>query len=236
MRVVVIAPHNDDEILGVGGTMAKLVKQGHEVIVCEVTAGNLDEELVQRIKREARASHELMGVKTHFMDLPVVGLREMTTKELNKSFQSHLLDLEPDVVFLPHKGDMHIDHRMTVEAAMVALRPVTFPNLKGIYAYETLSETEWNTPSVDNAFIPTMFVDITDEIEIKLDAMKCYASQLCEYPHPRSLEALRALAMHRGGMVCKKYAEAFIVLREIRGGYLDSDFQNVVSRIWEAAA
>ena len=236
MRVVVIAPHNDDEILGVGGTMAKLVKQGHEVIVCEVTAGNLDDEMVQRIKREARASHELMGVKTHFMDLPVVGLREMTTKELNKSFQSHLLDLKPDVVFLPHKGDMHIDHRMTVEAAMVALRPVTFPNLKGIYAYETLSETEWNTPSVDNAFIPTMFVDITDEIEIKLDAMQCYASQLCEYPHPRSLEALRALAMHRGGMVCKKYAEAFIVLREIRGGYLDSDFQNVVSRIWEAAA
>lgn len=218
MRVIVIAPHNDDEILGVGGTMVKLAKQGHEVIVCEVTAGNLNDEMVQLQKREAIASHELMGVKTHFMDLPVVGLHEMKTTELNQSFQSHLLELSPDIVFLPHKGDMHIDHRMTIDAAMVALRPVTFPNLKAIYAYETLSETDWNTPSVDNAFIPTMFVDITEEIEVKLEAMKCHASQLCEYPHPRSLEAMRALAMHRGSTVCRKYAEAFVILREISWG------------------
>ncbi len=215
MRVVVIAPHNDDEILGVGGTMAKLVKQGHEVIVCEVTAGDLADEMVQLQKREAIASHELMGVKTHFMDLPVVGLKEMTTSELNGAFQKHLIELAPDVVFLPHKGDMHIDHRMTIEAAMVALRPVTFPNLKAIYAYETLSETDWNTPSADNAFIPTLFVDITDEIDVKLEAMKCHASQLCEYPHPRSLEGIRALAMHRGSTMCKAYGEAFIVLREV---------------------
>lgn len=217
MRIVVIAPHNDDEIIGVGGTMAKLVKQGHEVIVCEVTAGDLDDKMVQLQKREAIASHELMGVKTHFMDLPVVGLREMKTVDLNKCFQDHLIKLNPDIVFLPHKGDMHIDHRMVVEAAMVALRPVTFPHLKAIYAYETLSETEWNIPSLENAFIPTMFVDISGELEMKLEAMKCHASQLCEYPHPRSLKAMRALAMHRGSTVCKDYAEAFIVLRELHG-------------------
>ncbi len=216
MRVIVIAPHNDDEILGVGGTMAKLVKQGHEVIVCEVTAGDLDNEMVQLQKREAIVSHDLMGVKTHFMDLPVVGLREMTTRELNSAFQEHMIKLNPDIVFIPHKGDMHIDHRMTIEAAMVALRPATFPNLNAVYAYETLSETDWNTPSVDNIFIPTMFVDITDEIEIKLKAMECHRSQLCEYPHPRSLETLKALAMHRGSTVCKKYAEAFAVVREVK--------------------
>lgn len=216
MRIVVIAPHNDDEILGVGGTMAKLVKQGHEVIVCEVTAGDLENEMVQLQKREAIESHEMMGVKTHFMDLPVVGLREMTTRELNVAFQKHLIDLAPDVVFLPHKGDMHIDHRMTIEASMVALRPVTFPNLKSIYAYETLSETDWNTPSIDNAFIPTMFVDIADEIDTKLKAMECHKSQLCEYPHPRSLDAMKALAMHRGATVCKEYAEAFMVIREVK--------------------
>ena len=215
MRIVVIAPHNDDEILGVGGTMAKLAKQGHEVIVCEVTAGDLGNDMVQLQKREAIASHELIGVKTHFMDLPVVGLKEMKTTELNASFQKHLMELSPDIVFVPHKGDMHIDHRMTIEAAMVALRPVTFPRLKAIYAYETLSETDWNSPSVDNAFIPTMFVDITKEIDAKLEAMKCHASQLCKYPHPRSLEAMRALAMHRGSTVCKEYAEAFMVIREI---------------------
>ena len=215
MRVVVIAPHNDDEILGVGGTMAKLVKQGHEVVVCEVTAGDLDNEMVQLQKREAIQSHELIGAETHFMDLPVVGLHEMKTRDLNRAFQEHLSDLRPDIVFIPHKGDMHIDHRMTIEAAMVSLRPVSFPNLKAIYAYETLSETEWNTPSIDNAFIPTMFVDITNEIDMKLKSMECHASQLCDYPHPRSLEAMRALAMHRGSTICREYAEAFMVVREV---------------------
>lgn len=213
MRIVVIAPHNDDEIIGAGGTMAKLAKQGHEVVVCEVTAGDLDDELTQRQKKEAIASHVLLNAKTHFMDLPVVGLKEMKTTELNAAFQTHLLELAPDIVFLPHKGDMHIDHRMSTEAAMVALRPVTFPNLKAIYAYETLSETDWNLPTAENAFIPSLFVDISDEIDIKLEAMKCHASQLREYPHPRSLDAMRALAMHRGSTVCKSYAEAFMIIR-----------------------
>lgn len=212
MKITVIAPHNDDEILGVGGTMAKFSKLGHDVVVCEVTCGDVNSPQ----KVEAIASHELMGVKTHFMDLPVVGLKEMSTRELNSAFQKHLIELCPDIVFIPHKGDMHIDHRMTIEAAMVALRPVAFPKLKAIYAYETLSETDWNLPTVDNAFIPTMFVDITAEIEIKLEAMKCHASQLCDYPHPRSLEAMKALAMHRGSTVCKEYAEAFMVVREVK--------------------
>lgn len=111
MRVVVIAPHNDDEILGVGGTMPKLAKQSHKVIVCEVTAGDLNDEMVQLQKQEAIASHELIGAKTYFMDLPVIGLREMQTTELNSAFQKTMLELNPDIVFLPHKGDMHIDHR-----------------------------------------------------------------------------------------------------------------------------
>lgn len=215
MKILVVAPHNDDEILGVGGTMAKMVKQGHEVTVCEVTAGDLRDEQVQLQKSEAIASHELMGVKTHFMDLPVVGLREMKTAEINAAFLKTMRLLKPGIVFLPHKGDMHIDHRMTVEAAMVALRPVAFPDLTAIYAYETLSETDWNIPSVDNAFIPTMFVDITDEIELKLKAMECHKSQLCIFPHPRSLEAMRALAIHRGSTVCRKYAEAFMTIRTV---------------------
>lgn len=216
MKVVVIAPHNDDEVLGVGGTMTKLAKQGHEVIVCEVTAGDLNDEMVQRQKREALESHKVIGVsRTVFMDLPVVGLKEMATRELNSAFLNTLTDLNPEIVFIPHKGDMHVDHRMVIEAAMVALRPVSAPNLKAIYAYETLSETDWNTPSVDNAFMPTVFVDISDEIETKLDAMKCHESQLCEYPHPRSLEALKALAMHRGCTVCCNYAEAFMSIRAI---------------------
>lgn len=216
MRVLVIAPHNDDEILGVGGTMSKLAKEGHEVIVCEVTAGDLNDPVVQLQKREAIESHDLLGVsKTVFMDLPVVGLKEMKTRKINSRFLSTISEIDPEIVFIPHKGDMHIDHRMVIEAAMVALRPVSAPHLKVLYAYETLSETEWNLPTVDNAFIPTAYCDITGEIDAKLDAMKCHASQLCGYPHPRSLEAIEALAKHRGSSICCKYAEAFVVLREI---------------------
>ena len=216
MKVLVIAPHNDDEILGVGGTMAKLARQGHEVIVCEVTAGDLRDPLVQQQKREAVKSHGLLGISdTVFMDLPVVALKEMSTREINRRFLEALSGIGPDIVFIPHKGDMHIDHRMVVEVAMVALRPVSLPDLKAVYAYETLSETEWNTPSPDNAFIANVYSDITDEFSLKLEAMKCHTSQLCEFPHPRSLEAIEALAKYRGSTVCREYAEAFMTIRMI---------------------
>lgn len=216
MKILVIAPHNDDEILGVGGTMAKYVKQGHEVIVCEVTAGDLDDELVQLQKKEAIASHNLLGInKTIFMNLPVVGLKEMKTTEINHSFYQVISEIKPEIVFIPHKGDMHIDHRMVIEAAMVALRPVNHLNIKAIYAYETLSETEWNIPCADNAFIPTVYNNITMELELKIEAMKCHASQLCDYPHPRSLEAIEALAKYRGSTVFCHYAEAFMVIRSL---------------------
>lgn len=216
MKTLIIAPHNDDEILGCGGTIAKLAHEGNEVTVCEVTAGDLDNPMVQLQKQEAVASHELLGdVKTVFMDLPVVGLREMPSRDINSAFLKMVEEQKPEIVFIPHKGDMHIDHRMTIEAAMVALRPVSAPQIKAIYAYETLSETEWNTPSVDNAFIPNSFIDITDYMDLKLEAMKCHKSQLCDYPHPRSLEAIKALAMHRGSTICRKYAEAFMLIRQI---------------------
>jgi LmbE family N-acetylglucosaminyl deacetylase len=216
MKIMVIAPHNDDEILGVAGTMAKYAKQGHDVVVCEVTAGDLQDPLVQQQKREAIKSHDLLGVKeTVFMDLPVVGLKEMPTAELNSAFLKTITEIDPEIVFIPHKGDMHIDHRMVIEAAMVALRPVSCPGLKAIYAYETLSETEWNIPSVDNAFIPNAYSDISDYMDLKLESMKCHESQLCDYPHPRSLEAIEALARHRGSTVCCRYAEAFMTIREM---------------------
>lgn len=216
MVVLVIAPHNDDEILGVGGTIAKLVKRGDQVIVCEVTAGKLDDPIVKMQKEEAIKSHNILGIaRTIFMNLPVVGLREMQTKKLNSAFLEIVTEIDPEIVFIPHKGDMHVDHRMVVDAAMVALRPIYSKKLRAIYAYETLSETEWNTPSVDNAFIPTIYSDISGEIDLKIAAMKCHASQLCEFPHPRSVEAIEALAKHRGSTVCRNYAEAFMVIREI---------------------
>ncbi len=213
-RILVFAPHNDDEVLGVGGTMAKLSKS-NDVFVCEVTSSKVPESL-QRLRSEAQKAHSLLGVKeTFFLDLPVVGIRGANQREVNKKFYDVVAAIKPHIVFIPHEGDLHTDHVETANAAMVALRPLTNPQLMAIFSYETLSETEWNTPNVKNIFAPNMWVDITHGIETKKNAMLCYESQLREYPHPRSIRAIFALAEYRGSTIGVDYAESFMVLRGV---------------------
>lgn len=215
MKIIVFAPHNDDEVLGVGGTIAKYVKEGAQVYICEVTVGK-DKERANEIKQEALAAHEILGVtETFFLDFPVVGLTDLPIIELNKAIHKIVQKIKPDIAYIPHKGDMHIDHTIVAESAMVALRPVDSPQIKSIYAYETLSETEWNIPSIDNVFIPTVYNDITETIDKKIEAMKCYKSQLYEFPHPRSLKAIKALSNLRGSTVCVNNAESFMLIRQI---------------------
>lgn len=215
MRIIIFAPHNDDEVLGVGGTIAKYVESGHEVYVCEVTSGK-DKKRLENIQNEALLAHKILGVtETVFLNLPVVGLSDIPTKELNKAFFDVVEKVKPHIAYIPHKGDMHNDHTMVAESAMVALRPVNNPQLHAIYAYETLSETEWNIPSVDNAFIPNVWSDITHTIDKKIEAMKCYQSQLFDFPHPRSLEAIESLSKLRGSTICVNNAESFMLIRSI---------------------
>ena len=210
MRILIFAPHNDDEVLGAGGTLAKYAKQGHDVIVCEVTSG-IDTENIQA---EARAAHRVIGIKdTIFLNLPVVELKEYPAKELNRAIQQVVNDIKPDITFIPNKGDLHGDHSEVAKSAMVALRPHINSQLKAIYAYETLSETEWGIPTQDNLFIPNVWNDITDFISVKLEAMRCYKSQLMEFPHPRSLIAIEALSQIRGSTICVKHAECFMLIR-----------------------
>ena len=213
MIILVIAPHNDDEVLGVGGTIAKYSSEGHQVIVCEVTSG--DPKLWKIIYGEAIEAHKVLGV-TEFrcLNIPVVNMRNIDTKQLKKAFETMIQEVKPNIVFIPHKGDMHVDHQTTSQAVMVALRPYNNPQLKAIYSYETLSETEWNIPSVDNAFIPDTWNDITNFIDKKKKAMECYASQLQKFPNPRSIEAIDALARLRGSTVGFQYAESFMTIRQ----------------------
>lgn len=215
MKILVFAPHNDDEVLGVGGTIAKYTSAGHQVFVCEVTSGK-DKERLTNIQNNALEAHKILGVeKTVFLGLPVVGLSDIPTKQLNKAMQDIVDEIKPNIVYIPHKGDMHIDHTLVAESAMVALRPISNPQLKAIYAYETLSETEWNIPSVENAFVPNTWSDITETINLKLGAMKCFDTQLRDFPHPRSLEAIEALSKFRGSTVCVNNAESFMLLRSL---------------------
>ena len=215
MRILVFAPHNDDEVLGVGGTIAKYAKQGHEVFICEITSWLENQEQTNRIKQEAINAHKILGVKdTIFMDLPVVHLKETPTHIKNQKFIDVVKDIKPEITFIPHIGDIHIDHGETAASAMVALRPISNPQLKAIYAYETLSETEWNIPSVSNGFIPNTWSDISESYQLKIEAMKCFTTQLYPFPHPRSLEAIEALAKLRGSTIGTHYAESFICVRE----------------------
>lgn len=227
MKILVFAPHNDDEVLGVGGTIAKYARQGHEVFVCEITSWLESQETTENLQKEARettkslqkdalAAHAILGVKeTFFLSLPVVQLKETATSIKNRLFCDVVNQVKPEIAYIPHVGDMHVDHGETAMAAMVALRPMTNPQLRAIFAYETLSETEWNIPNVSNAFLPTVWSDIHETFELKLKAMSCFSTQLNEFPHPRSLKAIEALAQLRGSTVGVEYAEAFSLVRWI---------------------
>ncbi len=213
MRILVFAPHNDDEVLGVGATIAKYAKNGHDVTVCEVTSG--DKSLWELIVNEAKQAHAVLGIKEFkCLHLPVVDMKNSNTRIINGKFEELVRKVEPEIAFIPHKGDMHADHQETAKAAMVALRPYDNPQLKAIYAYETLSESEWNLPSVENVFMPDTWNDITDYIDLKKRAMKCYESQLKEFPNPRSIGAIDALARLRGSTIGFQYAECFMTIRK----------------------
>ena len=220
MRILVVAPHMDDEVLGCGGIMAKYAKEGHEVYVAVVTNGQpplFTKEEDDVDKANCLEAHKLLGVKeTFFLDLPAAMLDTMPKYKLNGAINKVVQKLVPDEIYIPHKGDMHFDHKMINEACMVAVRPRSEEAVKRVYVYETLSETEWDVPSADNYFMPNVFVDISDYIDLKIEAMSKFSQQIIEYPSPRSKEGIRSLALNRGMTVYKKYAESFMLIREIR--------------------
>lgn len=220
MRVLVIAPHPDDEIIGVGGTIAKRAKAGDEVYVCVVTKGCqplFAEEFVEQGRTECRKADKLLGVKkTIFLDFPAVMLETVPRYEFNGKIAEVVQKINPDEVYIPHRGDMQIDHQMVVDAAMVAVRPRGKNYPKRVYAYETLSETGWNIPNTVNEFIPTVYEDISDYFDKKLEAMSVFESQLAQFPEARSIGAIEALAKFRGATVSVEAAEAFSLIREIK--------------------
>lgn len=220
MRVLVFAPHPDDEIIGVGGTIAKRIQNGDEVYVCIVTKA-LDtmfpRELIKQGRKECREADAKLGVKeTIFLDFPAVMLETVPRYELNGKISEVVQRIRPDEVYIPHRGDMQLDHQMVVDSAMVAVRPRGNYYPKRVYAYETLSETGWNIPNTVNEFIPTVYEDISGTLKAKLEAMNIFQSQLAPFPAARSIGAIEALARYRGATVNVNAAEAFNLIREIK--------------------
>ena len=223
MKVLVVSPHPDDEVLGAAGTIARLSGRGHDVTVAIVTSGwepLFPKSQVEQVRAEAAKANDILGVKSlRFMDLPVTKLSVMPKHELNEKFELLVDQEEPEEIFLPFFGDRHEDHGQVFDACMVALRPTAKRRyVKRILCYETVSETHWSAPYIEVGFSPQVWVDISEQLSVKLDAMKIYKSQLRPEPDARSLEALSSMAKWRGSVVGMAAAECFVLVRECLGG------------------
>lgn len=219
-NILVIAPHPDDEVLGCGGIMKKYAEAGDQMYVLVISRGTsklYSDERIDNVRKEARNAHHILGVKeTIFLDFPAPELDTVSISEISKAIADVIKKFNIQIVFLPHRGDIHHDHTIVFNAGLVASRPVEQYSVKEIYCYETLSETEWAAPFGDDAFIPNHFVNVTSQFEVKLKAMECFKSQIRPFPNPRSLEAIEALAKFRGATVGFDRAEAFMQIRNIK--------------------
>jgi LmbE family N-acetylglucosaminyl deacetylase len=219
MNVLIIAPHPDDEVLGCGGVMARHAAQGDDVHVLVVTRGTPEmypPEQEEQTRQELRAAHDILSVSSvHFLDFLAPKLDTIPGYQLADAIGGVIRSLYPSIIYLPHRGDIHSDHRAVYQATLVAARPINDCPVRKLLCYETLSETEWAAPFGDDSFIPTVFVDITDYLNQKLKAMACYHTELKQPPHPRSLQAIEALAKLRGATVSLPAVEAFMLVREI---------------------
>ncbi|MGE0442311.1 MAG: PIG-L deacetylase family protein [Gemmatimonadales bacterium] len=216
-RMLVIAPHPDDEVLGAGGLIARTAAAGGSVLVAIVTKGMsppFDPELIATGRREAGEAHALLGVgETVFLDFPAAALDTVAHRDLNAALAELSRRFRPDTVLLPFPGDIHADHQLVFQSGLVACRPSESWWPRRVMAYETLSETNWNAPYLTPGFHPNLYVDIEAQLDTKLAAMERFASQVRPFPHERSVEALRALAALRGATVGRRAAEAFVLVR-----------------------
>ncbi len=216
MNILIIAPHPDDEVLGCGGAIAKHVDKGDDVYLCIVTKAytpDWSEEFLENRPKEIEKANNILGIKkTYLLGLPTVKLDTLPQKELNKAISKVVNEVKPDILYIPHKGDLNKDHRLVFESSLVAARP-SDPKIKKILSYEVLSETEWG--ELIESFIPNVYIDISNIFEKKIEAMKAYESELKQPPHPRSLEIIEALAKKRGSEAGVMFAEAFMLVKEI---------------------
>ena len=218
MKILVIAPHGDDEVLGAGGTLSRHAKAGDKLYRCIVTKtyppdwpASFQEE---REKEIARSGKILRITKTFSLGFSTVMLDTVPQKELNDRLSEIVKEVRPDVVYTASGKDLNRDHRIVFEATLVATRPIPGSSVKKLLTYEIVSETEWGRSL--GVFSPTYYVPLTHEdVRLKLDAMKAYKSELREYPHLRSLEVLEPLAKLRVSEIGTESAEAFELIRGI---------------------
>lgn len=211
-RVLVIAAHPDDELLGCGGTVALHAENGDEVtsvIVCEGESLRYGEDGVGQ-KDHIQAAGQVLGVKeVRTLKFPDQKLDTFTLTDIITPLEQVVEDVRPDVVYTQYGGDINRDHELLFKAMLVATRPME-EYIEAIFAFDTASSTEWAYP---RTFVPDTWVDISTTVQKKLDAMACYESEVRDYPHPRSLQALSNRSAAWGNQCCLGHAEVYMTIR-----------------------
>ncbi len=226
--VLVVVAHPDDEVLGCGGTMARLAREGHHVHILILGEGissrydrraQADQHALRKLKHDARAASRLLGADSiTFEGLPDNRFDELPLLEIVKRVERRVEAIQPTIMYTHHPGDLNIDHRRTFQAVLTATRPVDGCCVREVYTFEVPSSTEWAFQQLQPAFKPNVFMDITETVELKVRGMACYEGEVREFPHPRSAEALRAITRRWGSVAGCAYAEAFELVRSVRTG------------------
>jgi LmbE family N-acetylglucosaminyl deacetylase len=223
-RVLVVAAHPDDEVLGCGGTLAKLADEGAGITVAFLSDGvtsrpaaavRHDEQLEGRRAAAARAARILGVQHVSFGDFPDNRLDTVALLDITQAIESVIAQYRPDTLFTHHAGDLNIDHRRVHEAVATACRPQAGHPVRTLLCFEVASSTEWQLPCSSAPFVPNWFVDIEATLSRKLAALEAYTGELRDWPHPRSLRAVEHLARWRGATVGAQAAEAFALGRHL---------------------
>lgn len=212
--VVVIAAHPDDEILGSGGTLRKLLNHGYKVITVIIAKGRKEEE--QKMEEIIKNANNQLGInETIFLKYPNLLLEKIPLHILNKEMESLIEKYNPSIILTHHYGDVNKDHQVVFQAVLTATRPLPGKKAIELLCFETVSSSEWGQQTDDKTFKPNYFVDITDTIDRKIAALQCYEVEMRPFPHPRSYLGVKCLAQVRGMTVGVEYAEAFEMIRRV---------------------
>lgn len=224
-RVLVVAAHPDDEVLGCGGTVARLATEGDEVRIAILAEGmtsrekqreQTDPEKLKHLHARAQqAAGKLNAKDLTLAKLPDNRLDTVPLLDVVKLVEDLIENFRPDTIYTHHAGDLNVDHGVVHRAVLTATRPVPGQDVRQVYAFEVPSSTEWSFQRLEPAFRPNVFVDITRTLDRKIEALACYDTETRKFPHPRSPEALRAIAARWGSVAGFQAAEAFELVRSL---------------------
>ncbi|WP_423751532.1 PIG-L deacetylase family protein [Salinirarus marinus] len=224
MTVLCIVAHPDDEVLGVGGTLARHAEEGEDVHICILSDGvtsryddtNAATEEIEDRRGNARQACDALGATVNFYGFPDNRFDTVPLLDIVQTIEKEIKRCDPDIVYTHHYGDLNVDHELACQATVTATRPLQSSNIEQVLAFETLSASEWSTPASDNAFQPTMFVDVSNHLDRKIAALTKYENELRASPHPRTTETVRDNAAVWGAKSGVDAAEPFELLRSIR--------------------